>query len=313
MHRLCFLLLIALTITGFSSTSGIAQEIGLASYYSDDFQGRTTAYGEKYDKNALTAAHKVHPLGTRLRVTRLDNTKQVIVRVNDKGPYIKGRIVDLSKAAALKLDLVRDGVAEVKVEVVSGSSSPSTPPPATSTSTSGRSSSTTSNASNASSSRPSSTSSSSESRPTSSTTTSRSASTPVRTQPVVGQATTPTATPATTTTTESNSRLRLVRNDFRQYGLYKIELHHVENSGYGVQVATMSNYENALKQISNLQGKWFENIIISVEPGTDRPKYKVILGPFDSREKAQSYVDSMKSRYKINGFVVDLAQFNYNN
>ena len=79
-----------------------AQEYGLASYYDDAFQGRKTAYGETYDKDKLTAAHKKHPKGTRLRITRLDNKQSVVVKVNDKGPYIKGRVVDLSGQCVLQ-------------------------------------------------------------------------------------------------------------------------------------------------------------------------------------------------------------------
>ena len=95
-----------------------AQEFGYASYYSDEYNGSETAYGEIYDRNKLTAAHKMHPLGTRLRVTRLDTKKSVIVRVNDRGPYLKGRIVELSYAAAKQLGMLNDGNLEVKVEVV---------------------------------------------------------------------------------------------------------------------------------------------------------------------------------------------------
>ena len=91
-----------------------AQEYGLASYYDDSFQGRKTAYGDTYDKNKFTAAHKKHPKGTKLKVTRLDSKKSVEVTVNDKGPYIKGRVVDLSRVAAERLGLIQDGIAEVK-------------------------------------------------------------------------------------------------------------------------------------------------------------------------------------------------------
>ena len=94
------------------------QEFGTASFYSDDYQGRPTAYGVKYDMNELTTSHRTHPKGTLLRVTRLDNNKSVTVKVIDKGPWIKGRVVDLSRRAAIELDLINDGVAEVKVEVV---------------------------------------------------------------------------------------------------------------------------------------------------------------------------------------------------
>lgn len=90
-------------------------EIGLASYYADRFQGRRTASGERYDRNTYTAAHRRLPFGTRVRVTRLDNGASVDVRVNDRGPFVAGRVIDLSYAAAKKIGMLRMGVARVRV------------------------------------------------------------------------------------------------------------------------------------------------------------------------------------------------------
>lgn len=92
---------------------------GKASYYADKYQGRPTANGESFDQKAFTCAHKTYKFGTMLRVTNLANNKSVKVRVNDRGPYVKGRIVDLTRAAAEKIDMVNAGVADVKVEVLS--------------------------------------------------------------------------------------------------------------------------------------------------------------------------------------------------
>ena len=78
--------------------------------------GRLTANGEHYDERALTAAHRTLDLGTRVRVTNLENRKSVVVTVNDRGPYAKGRIIDLSRRAARVLGFVHDGVTRVKVE-----------------------------------------------------------------------------------------------------------------------------------------------------------------------------------------------------
>jgi rare lipoprotein A len=89
--------------------------IGLASYYSG---GARTADGEKLIPGELTAAHPTLPFGTRLRVTRVDTGRSVVVRVNDRGPFVKGRIVDVSHSAAEQLGLTRQGVAKVKIDVV---------------------------------------------------------------------------------------------------------------------------------------------------------------------------------------------------
>ncbi|MCY7330990.1 MAG: septal ring lytic transglycosylase RlpA family protein, partial [Saprospiraceae bacterium] len=91
-----------------------SDEFGKAGYYADALQGRKTASGEKYDKKLLTCAHKSYPFGTKLRITRLDNKKAVIVRVNDRGPFTEGFVVDLSRAAAREIDLITAGRASVK-------------------------------------------------------------------------------------------------------------------------------------------------------------------------------------------------------
>ena len=91
---------------------------GQASFYADKFEGRPTASGEKYSHSKLTAAHKFLPFGTLVKVTNVKNNKSVIVRINDRGPFVKGRIIDLSKSAAQKLGFTQQGVAKVNIKVV---------------------------------------------------------------------------------------------------------------------------------------------------------------------------------------------------
>jgi len=102
-----------------SALSVSAAESGIASHYSVKSNGGTiTASGEKLCDKAMTAAHKTLPMGTIVRVTNLKNNKSVIVKLNDRGPYIKGRIIDVSQAAAHALGFHKQGIARVKVEVV---------------------------------------------------------------------------------------------------------------------------------------------------------------------------------------------------
>jgi rare lipoprotein A len=91
---------------------------GIASFYGDELRGHLTANGERFNPGALTAAHRELPFGTRLRVTNLDNGRTVAVRVNDRGPYVRGRILDLSAEAARRLGMLDRGVARVRVEVL---------------------------------------------------------------------------------------------------------------------------------------------------------------------------------------------------
>jgi len=94
-------------------------EIGIASWYGQEFQGNTTASGEFYDLNGLTAAHRTLPFGTTIRVTNLANNKNILLRVNDRGPHIGRRLIDVSWAAAKRLGFVHSGLTRVRVQVVS--------------------------------------------------------------------------------------------------------------------------------------------------------------------------------------------------
>ncbi len=99
-----------------------AQE-GMASWYGPGFAGRTTSNGEVFDPSQLTAAHRTLPFGTRVRVTNLTNGSSIEVRINDRGPFKAGRIIDLSRAAADRIGMLASGVVRVRVEVVSGTPS----------------------------------------------------------------------------------------------------------------------------------------------------------------------------------------------
>lgn len=90
----------------------------LASWYGPGFHGRRTANGEVFNQNALTAAHKSLPFGTRVKVTNLNNGKSVIVRINDDGPHIPGRVIDLSKGAAARIGMLSSGVAPVRLQIL---------------------------------------------------------------------------------------------------------------------------------------------------------------------------------------------------
>lgn len=91
---------------------------GMASWYGPGFHGRRSASGERFNQNALTAAHRTLPFGTRVRVTNVNNGQSVVVRINDRGPFSRGRIIDLSAAAARQIGMMASGVAPVKVEVL---------------------------------------------------------------------------------------------------------------------------------------------------------------------------------------------------
>lgn len=112
------------TNSGSSSSSTASAKVGAtftgkASYYADKFEGKSTASGEPYKASKLTGAHRTLPFGTVVRVTNTSNGKSVDIKINDRGPFAEGRVVDLSKAAAQKIDMIKAGVVSVSVKVIS--------------------------------------------------------------------------------------------------------------------------------------------------------------------------------------------------
>ena len=133
MRRVFFLAVLAIsacagaeqpaTATRPSAVAAVSSTEGYASWYGPGFAGRKTANGEIFDPSKLTCAHRKLAFGTRVRVTNLDNGKQVVVRVNDRGPYARGRIIDLSHEAAKRIGMVEKGHVKVRVEVLPATAS----------------------------------------------------------------------------------------------------------------------------------------------------------------------------------------------
>ncbi|MEO6758435.1 MAG: septal ring lytic transglycosylase RlpA family protein [Saprospiraceae bacterium] len=269
------------------------EEFGKAGYYSDSLQGRKTASGEKYDKSELTCAHKTFAFGTKLRVTRLDNNKSVIVRVNDRGPYTEGFVVDLSRAAAEEIDLVKAGRANVKVERVE-----------TETAT------TQAKAANI---------------PTASASVGRTAPVPAAT------ASTPKtkiqllkaqqkSTPATATrpvtyntdpipATSAQKVAAPAESGAKTSDLYKVDLEKPIKAGFGVQISTMSDADNVLPIVSKLQSQFPRKVLVSVvhDDATNESTYRIIAGPYPTRKAAEAQQKIAEKKGHKGSFVVDLS------
>lgn len=120
-HLPIYLLFSALALLSACSTQRSSPDTGVsgqASWYGAYHHGKKTASGERFNQNALTAAHRSLAFGTRVKVTNTLNNKSVVVRINDRGPYSKGRIIDLSRAAAKKIDMIQRGVVPVQLQVL---------------------------------------------------------------------------------------------------------------------------------------------------------------------------------------------------
>ena len=102
----------------YTPTESFDGERGYASFYGDEFEGRKTANGDYFSQDKLTAAHKTLGFGTKLLVKNLENGKTCVVTVNDRGPFVSGRIIDLSKAAAIELGMMKKGIVEVEIKLI---------------------------------------------------------------------------------------------------------------------------------------------------------------------------------------------------
>ena len=292
-----------------------AQDYGIATYYDDSFHGRRTSSGEIYNKNKLTAAYKKYDYGTILKVTRLDNKRSVRVRVIDNGPFIKGRLIELSKAAAQRLDMIGLDEVEVRVELyekgdgivddtnievgmaATNNKNPEVEPydvdePKKKTKPIV------------------------EAKPPKPTNVEPKVKKAVKTtsakpQHIAAKPVEKKAAPPKAKALEKEAIL-VRKGDYRTYDLYKIQVLRPQRKGFGVQVAYISNYENVMKQIAELQDKWFKNILLSIEKGKNgKPIYKIILGPFPDKKTALSYKKRLKRKKRINGFLVDLTALKY--
>ncbi len=109
---------VVLFVYGLMELHDLYSMTGIASWYGKRFMGKKTANGEIFDPEKMTAAHRRLPMGTIVKVTNLKNGRETVVRINDRGPYIPGRIIDLSRAAARQVDMIKRGLAPVRMEII---------------------------------------------------------------------------------------------------------------------------------------------------------------------------------------------------
>lgn len=286
-------------------------EKGEASYYADSFQGKPTASGEPYDRNKLTAAHRTLPFGTRLRVTRTDNGKSVVVKVNDRGPHKAGRVVDLSYAAADQIGLVRDGVAPVKIEVVGSSTVASNSVPANNNATT--------------SSRPTNTTRPAYTPPRTNNTSV--ASRPPNTLPspprnagdlplrdhngqLIGAGTNPGgSTNLNNQTSNTSADVPMPgMEEAKKYtpALYQFVAFKLDAEGYGVQVGAFFNFYRLMKAMDDLAEKGIQNTMVQSSIKDGKPVFRILVGPYDKKTQANQVKKSLASK-DIKGIVVDLS------
>jgi rare lipoprotein A len=265
-------------------------EYGKCGYYPDAHQGKKTASGELYDKDQFTASHKSHPFGTLLRVTRLDNKKSVKVRVNDRGPFINGYVVDLSRKAAEAIGLTRDGVAKVKVEVIGTTSNipahaePTVPaaerraePARQQAATMAKGASSASEAA---------------------TRLAVPGVAPVGPSPATYSAASSAKPQAQQAITPSSYKVSVSE-------LYQIEIKTVPPRSFGIQLLVLTSTDNLFKEIKKLQGIWPQKVIVSHEKTGVSATFKLILGPFTSRKEAEAQQKAAQKKGYARTFIVE--------
>ena len=270
-----------------NSATSTKVEVGNAIYYADYLHGRTTATGEIYRQEGFTCAHRTHPKGTLLKVSRMDNGLSTIVRVNDVGPYSQGDVINLSKAAAMKIGLVRDGRARVKVEPVGHSDqNPGTQQQSQ--------------------------------QPSSYNQTPRNPgtvyySTPPRQQQQQQQryysnkqytAKGGYYNPNNTQQPSSYGYNQVPKgyNTQVQSNAYQTEELATGVKGYAIQLASFKNMDNATRQVQDIRNKGIKDVYLMKKGGLN----KVVIATFPNKFAAQQYLDRLRQQHLMDGIIIML-------
>lgn len=297
-------------------------EDGIATFYGDNFHGRKTSSNEIYDKDQLTAAHRSLPYGTIVRVTVIATGATVDVRINDRGPFVKGRIITVSKKAAEILNILKETDPMVKLEVVQ-KTAPNPAPQEVTQTTAPQAVPATTNTPAAT------TAPIAETKaiaPVAEKTTKTAPVAETKSAPTVEKTTKATEPkPAATENKKEVASRSLSNNTANQKevnyvkeaskmapgSLYKMQVLQMEEKGYGVQIAGYSDYEAVYNQLSILQENHFKGGMVFVDELNGKNFYKVILGPFFTKEEASSYSKSLRTKHGMkDAFVVDLSALN---
>ena len=236
--------------------TGYVQE-GKASFYADKFEGRTTASGERYSHTRSTCAHLTLPFGTLVRVTNLANNQTVIVRVNDRGPFVPNRIIDLSRSAAEKLGFTQYGVADVKIEAIEGDGQSIVQQAPTSTQNQ----------------RPTENVRPQPQKPTSTQQSSK-PKTQVAPNPSIQEIKRPTPTENISTS---------------EVELYDLNVTRKRPGGFSVQIGSYKELANLLRIADDLRTSLGKEVRVQVATINGEKVYRLMLGEFSSRREAEAF------------------------
>ncbi len=269
MKKTAMLLLALLVgVISMAPAQGTFKQEGIASFYADKFHGRTTASGDRYDKAKFTCAHMSLPFGTELLVTNLENGKTTTVQVNDRGPFVANRIIDLSRAAAEEIDMVTSGMAKVRIEMAKGGSagqaaskpaSPTaakpTPPPAP-------------------------------------------ASKPAPKPAPKAAAPSPAPKPTPSSTAHEPGEQEVYSLEVKPLASHALK-------GFGVQIASYNDQSNMLRRAAELEARFKRLLKVEIISTESSKTYKLIIGLFPTKKEALDYRTQLLGDYP-DCFVISL-------
>lgn len=260
--------------------------VGSASFIGDKFHGLKMANGETYDKNTLVAGHRSLPYGTKVKVTNTNNAQSVIVTIKDRGPFIKGGIIEVSRKAGETIGMVYDKKAPVRIEVIgAGEVAVETDEKPAARSTTPTTYDNTTKGGETTKPKP------KPAKPKTTSTTTAKAPAKPKAKPAAQPKPAKTSG-KTATATKANT------------GVYKVEVQSVQKAGYGVQIGVFNDIDAVLYKVKQLTNKGFTDIYYT-KSGNG---YKIILKNYANYDQANAYKKALKSKYGINGFVVEFAK-----
>lgn len=305
-HPYLFSLLFFLPVGLFAQLVGDTEN-GLASYFSEEYDGAETAYNVIYHKEELVAAHRQYAYNSRVRVKNIENGQTVTVRIIDQGPFIRSRIIELSERAAAAIGLLGRETVPVELTLISAPgqqalAETSTPPPPPIDNTPQVPPAPTPDPAPAPAPKP-------QPEPQTERKPETKTSAPTAQKPGPK---TPPSRPVQSSAREEvkalrvSDRSRTIDADRFAPGLYQISLEKPAAGSHGVQVGSFRDLESAMDKVAELQSKWFDKILLERINTGKASVFKVIMGPFGSLKSAQRYTADLKKRYKIEGFPVPL-------
>jgi rare lipoprotein A len=256
----------------------IGQEKGFAINYKESDASRVTSSSELYDPNLLTAAHNTIPIGTLVNVTRIDNGFSVVVRINDRGPFIPNRILALSAAAAYKLGLKK--YEKIYVQLNTVPKKEIQPIPVESI----------------------------EKKHEIPFYQPGSTQIPANNEEKIKLQLLPKeeVAPIVTEQVEKNEAPKVVIESLKE-GIYQLQLNKMVEKGFAIQIGSFQNTALLWKEIAKLHNAWFKQILVQTnESANGLVQHKLMIGPFSTKEKADNYKGNLKQRYGIEGFIVSL-------